>query len=686
MTFAHPHAFWLLAALPLLFALFLHRERQAARLLGELVAPRLQPVLAGNASRGARRLRFALLLLGLAAIVVALAQPRVGFRTVEHKAVGRDVLIAIDTSRSMLANDLSPTRLARAKLAAVDLIGKLQGDRVGIIAFAGSAFLQAPLTADYAEVISTLRETDTNMIPVGGTNLAEAIRVALEAFGKGESEHRALIIFTDGEELDADGVSAAKKAAETMKIFTIGCGTPEGTLITVPGAGGSTEYVKGPDGQIVKSRLDEKRLRDIAESTGGFYILLQNGPPEMQHLVQDGLEPLARQEAGAQSRREPIERYQWPLAAAILLLAASMLPGDRRKPARVAGALAALFVLLGATPAEAKNTGLEAYDRQDYRAAQKAFEEQLRRRPESAPLQFGLGAAAYKSGDLEKALDAFGKAVTTPDPELRAKAEYNLGNTLFQRGMAQKDTAPKMQDWKNSLQHYEEALKVAPKAADAEYNRDVVKALLAKLEQEQQQKQEQKEKDKEKEKQEKKDQQEQKDQQGDKKDKQDQKDQKEGEQQKSDDKKDGDQQEKDDGKDGKKDEQKDGNKSDEQKPDGSEGGDEKKPSDKKEGKDGKDPADLPKPGEGDQKEEKEAKKTGDISDADPKTAERLREEQAQAEREAQEAKEEELAALEGKLTPAQAEALFDSVKSSDRRVRLWNPSGPAKPRANLRDW
>ncbi len=669
MSFGNPHALWLLAALPLLFVLFLQRERRSARLLTQLVAARLQPVLAGNASRGKRRLRFALLLLGLAGVLFALAQPRMGFHFEERKGSGRDILIAIDTSRSMLANDLSPTRLARVKLAAADLISKLRGDRVGLVAFAGTAFLQAPLTADYAEVLASLRELDTEIIPAGGTNLAEAIRAAIEAFGKGEGEHRALVIFTDGEELEADGLAAAKEAASVARIFTVGAGSPNGTIIAIPGERG-VEYVKGPDGQIVKSRLDENRLRAIAEAAGGFYTLLQNGPPEMQHLVQVGLDAMNREDIAAQQQRRPIERYQWPLGAGLLLLVASLLPGERRRSARLGAAAAALALFLPLPEASAKNQGLEAYERQEFQEAQRSFERQLKRRPKSEELQFDLGAAAYKAGDLDRALEAFSKAVTATDPELRNKSEYNLGNTLVQRGATQKQKPEKLQDWRNALQHYEQVLKAAPADENAKYNHEVVQKMIRQLEQQPPEQQQ----DDEKKDQEKKDQ--------DKKDQEKSDQQKEGQQsepksgqKKEEQEKSGEQQQSDKNEPGEK---KDGQQSG--------AGDEKKKGDSGSGDKGEQQqaskdGEQPKPEEGEGKEERKLK--GEIADADPAAREEQAKEQAQ--REAEQANEE-AAAAEGKMTPAQAQALFDSIKSQDKRVRLWNDRGQAKPRTNLKNW
>ena len=237
MTFGAPSIFWAFAAFPLLIAIFFANERRRHELLARLVAARLAPRLAGNVSVAKRRVRFLLMLFGLAAAILALAQPRYGADWEQVKRKGRDVLIAIDTSRSMLADDLKPNRLTRAKLAAQDLIGALPGDRVGLVAFAGTAFLQAPLTVDYGAVLNSLNEIDTEIIPEGGTDIADMIHTARERLRQGrERESSALIIFTDGEELDTDGVKAAEEAERRCADFHRGHRLQGGGTHPVAGA------------------------------------------------------------------------------------------------------------------------------------------------------------------------------------------------------------------------------------------------------------------------------------------------------------------------------------------------------------------------------------------------------------------------------------------------------------------
>ena len=226
MSFGAPEWLWALLLIPLLMALFVRAERGALRRLQEFVSARLLPQLAGTVNRPRRIIRFGLQLLGLALAIVSLAQPRWGYTFEDVKRKGLDLLIAVDTSRSMLSNDVQPDRLERVKLAVQDLINELQGDRVGLIAFAGRAFLQAPLTIDYDAVFEAINDLDTKTIPEGGTNISSAITLATQSFGKSATGNRALIIFTDGEELSGDAVKTAKAAAADagVRIFTVGVG------------------------------------------------------------------------------------------------------------------------------------------------------------------------------------------------------------------------------------------------------------------------------------------------------------------------------------------------------------------------------------------------------------------------------------------------------------------------------
>lgn len=716
MTFAGPAWFWGLTALPIFIAFAFANERAREEDLEKLVAARLRPRLASTVSLARRRLRFLFLLLGYAAVLTALARPQWGFKMMEAKRKGRDILIAIDTSRSMLADDIKPNRLTRAKLAAKDLLGELKGDRVGVIAFAGTAFLQAPLTTDYTAILEAINELDTEIIPQGGSNLAGAIKAAREAFGKGESDNWALVIFSDGEELDADAKKVLDELKGQVRVFSVGIGTPEGTLIPVKTRTGGTEFVKDADGNVVRTRLDESRLSAIAEATDGFYVRLVSGRPEMQKIVRDGLGKMTEQEIDARLSRQPIERYQWPLSLALLVLGVAALMGERRRG--ISAQAAALFVIAFPLVSDARNHGVEAFERKDYPGARSEFDRQLSRQPDRPEMQFNVGSAAYKQGDLDTALGAFSRAVTSPDPALRGKAAYNLGNTLFQRGARQQEKEARKSEWKNAIQHYDEALKVDPKNADAIYNRDLVLKLLEQQDQ-QPPKQDDKKQDKSDKDDQKKDQQEQKDQ----KDQKQEGKQDKGEQDKQDQQPqpgDGqkDQQQKQDqqgkGEQGKDQQNKTPEQNQQDKP--SEGGDkgDQQPQasagDEKEEKSGGKPGEKKGDGKSPEKKDGKSGQSGDQEKQDPQNANGQKGEPQPAPKpeqkkegelksspqydgdgkepmdEAAEALAEAQAAAEGKMTPQQAKALLESLKAEDSKVRLSDPSERRGPRRTFKDW
>jgi Ca-activated chloride channel homolog len=500
MTFGAPQWFLALLIIPCLVAIFVRAEGRAAVRLRKFVSERLLPDLARTVDHRRRNVRFALVFLGLALAITALAKPRWGYTYEDAKRKGLDLILAADTSRSMLSNDVLPNRLQRVKLALQDLVNELQGDRVGLVAFAGRAFLQAPLTIDYDAAVEAINDLDTNTIPEGGTNISEAVELAVRTFGKSAIGNRAIIIFTDGEDLSGDSLKTAKAAADAgVRIFTVGVGTPEGSLIPLSGEGGGNTFVKDSKGQVVKSKLDEKRLKEIAESTGGFYLHLEDGPRTMKQLFAEGLAQMQAGDIDARLSRRPIERYQWPLGAALFFLATAFLMRERRRvravapraiaPKRTLAAAAILLVLanasFGASP------GLEAYRQNKFSEAREEFEKTLKEHPQTGvadKLEFDAGAAAYKMKDFGKALNSFSQALLSPDAGLQGKSHYNLGNTLYQRGETQKKDDEKLKDWTNALQHYEQTLKITPDNKEAKENLEYVKRKIEELKQKREQK------------------------------------------------------------------------------------------------------------------------------------------------------------------------------------------------------
>ena len=667
LTFGAPHWLWALLVLPLIAGLFLWSHKRAQALVAKIVAVRLREQLSGSVSPLRRVLRALLLVASLALAIVALAEPRYGFIEKETKQKGRDVIVAIDTSRSMLATDMAPTRLARAKLFTQDLVRLLQGDRIGLVAFAGSAFLQAPLTLDYNAVTNALDELDTTVIPKGGTNIAAAVTAAREAFGKAEGQTRALIILTDGEELAADGIAAAKQAAgEGIRIFTVGIGSPEGSLIPIRLDDGRQDFVRDSAGKPVTSKLDDSRLKEIASATGGFFALI--GPDAAREIFQKGIEPMELSETGVFSSRQPIERYQWPLAAATACLAMSLLPGDRRRRSSVMVAFFLSFV-----PCTQAQSGLDEYKNGDFEKAGTAFQEQLKNQPASKALQFNSGAAAYKTGDFEKAISHFTDALLAEDQKLREDASYNLANSLVRKGEAAKENEAKKTNWKNALEHYEETLRLNPDNKLASQNRDITKKLLEDLEKQEQQQKQQDQKN-----------QDQKDQKKDKQDKQDkqqqdQKDQQKQDQQKNEEKDSKNEENKDQQKQDSKDQKDDQQKQDEQKKDDQQKEKSNKPDQSEQSKqpnspDQKNqptPAPSPTPGE---------KKEGELKSANEQQQPQPTPQPGQQPQPADAAEEEK----EGQISPSQARALLNSLRGEEEKVNLIEQQQSSQD--VLRDW
>ncbi len=495
MSFGAPIWFWALLAIPVLAVLFARAEQRGVTKLREFVSPRLLPQLAATVNRSRRVLRFALVMLGLALAIVSLARPQWGYIYEDVKRKGLDLLFAVDTSRSMLSNDVQPNRLERVKLAAQDLVNQLQGDRVGLIAFAGRAFLQAPLTIDYEAAVESINDLDTKTIPEGGTNISEAINLAVKTFGKSAAGNRALIIFTDGEELNGDAAKTAKSAADAgVRIFTVGVGTPQGSLIPINSDDGGTAFVKDSAGQVVKSKLDEKRLREVAQATGGFYLHLDDGPRTMSQLYSQGLANMKAADIDARLGRRPIERYEWPLGAAMLALTMSILIGERKRVhvrarsprwSKIAvPATALLFIFVG--PVFGTATGLNLYREGKYNDAYQSFQQDLNSHPDSSEkekIEFDAGAAAFKMGDYNKALQSFSDSLLSSDKALQENSHFNLGRTLEDRADMDETNDNTLKDLTDAASHYESTLRLNPKNEAAKANLEEVRKKIERLKQ-----------------------------------------------------------------------------------------------------------------------------------------------------------------------------------------------------------
>lgn len=272
MRFEEPFAFWFLTFVPILLLFYWWGFRRKKRALEAFGNPELVAKLTQMTSIARQWAKAGLMVAGVLFLILALVQPQFGTKMELIQRRGVDLVIALDTSLSMLAEDIRPNRLTRARYEIADLIDRLEGDRVGLIAFAGRSHVLCPLTLDYGAAKLFLDSATTDLIPVQGTALADAMRNAIRAFGSSKGKYQALILITDGENHVDDPVAVAEEAAEAgVRVFVVGVGTPNGELIPIRD-GDRVDYLKDPDGNFVKTRLDEATLRAIAEETGGLYV------------------------------------------------------------------------------------------------------------------------------------------------------------------------------------------------------------------------------------------------------------------------------------------------------------------------------------------------------------------------------------------------------------------------------
>lgn len=497
LTFAQP--LWLLAGLIgclglALFFRYLEKERRAA--LERFVAHQLVGRLTGNISTGRRGAKNLLILLAVLLTFAALARPQYGERWVDVKRRGIDLLFALDTSKSMLAEDVKPNRLKRAHLAILDFVRKLDGDRIGLLPFAGTAYLMCPLTLDYDAFEQSLSAVNTELIPKGGTNLAGVIDRAVEVLDN-TANTKILIIVTDGENLEGDAVQAAEKAAaKGLTIHTVGVGSEKGELVPLGGSGG---FVKDEAGNFVTSRLDDKTLKAIADKSGGLYAPLGSGEG-LEAIYRQKLALIPKEELAERRHKVPIERFEWPLALAAVVLVAEMLLGERKRlrPRPLAETFRRLLskkakllvLLLLLVPFCARTSyagqGEEAYRRGDYLAASEYYGKLLEKSPNDAQLQYNFGTAAYRNNMYDNAIEAFTKALRTDDIALQQKAYYNRGNSQYKKGaeMRQADPRAAAEQWRQAVASLQSALELNPADQDARHNKELVSSQLAQLEEE----------------------------------------------------------------------------------------------------------------------------------------------------------------------------------------------------------
>ncbi|NDD28821.1 MAG: VWA domain-containing protein [Proteobacteria bacterium] len=336
MHFADPHQLWWLAAVLALAVFAWHREGVRARVIASFAQAPMLARLAADYSRRRALLKTSLVIVSLALLALAAAGPQWGSRMVTVERQGVDVVFAVDCSSSMNAKDVKPSRLELARQQLGQLAHQLEGNRLGLVGFAGSAFPFCPLTLDVSATRLFLEQLDPQALPIPGTSLGDALRASLQTFPKGDPNKKVIVLLTDGEDHHSDPIGVAKEAAKAgVTVHTVGIGNPNGEPIPEQQADGRVDFVRDASGKVVMSRLDESTLRDIAKLTGGTYVHVDGSSA-------DALSPIFSAVSGAEKHlleetmhRRYVDRYQWFVLVALVLIALERTVSTRR-PTRVA--------------------------------------------------------------------------------------------------------------------------------------------------------------------------------------------------------------------------------------------------------------------------------------------------------------------------------------------------------------
>ena len=325
IQFAQSQYLLLILLIPVFFLIqalvFRLRTRRIRRFGDETLVRQLMP----SYSKTRTWVRLVLFSIGFFFFAIGLSRPQIGAKLTEHETKGAEIMIVLDVSNSMLAEDYSPNRLERAKLAISRLVDKLRDDRIGLIVFAGNSFVQLPITTDYVSAKMFLGSISTESVPIQGTAMGEAINTAIRSFSAQSEKSRAIIIITDGENHEDDPVAAAAQAAELgIRVFTIGVGSPEGKPIPMDG-----ELLKDKDGNIVVTRLDESILQEVAKVGNGVYVRAGNSEFGLNPVIDD-IRKMEDEKYNSLVFEEYDEQFMYFLALALFFFVVEMLIGDRR--------------------------------------------------------------------------------------------------------------------------------------------------------------------------------------------------------------------------------------------------------------------------------------------------------------------------------------------------------------------
>ncbi len=331
LRFANDHYFMLLLLLPLFIVFYWRVFRWKTRAMQRFGNLELIKKLTASVSRGRQVLKASLLVTVLFCMTLALTRPQIGTRLEEVKREGVDIFVALDVSTSMLAEDIKPSRLDKAKHEISTFVDLLRGDRIGLIAFAGDAFVQCPLTLDYGAAKTFLDIMDPSLLPEPGTNLSAAIRTAMKSFESQERKHKVLVLITDGEDHGDDVLKMAEAAdREGVVLYTVGIGSPKGVPIPVYDKYGNKEFKKDRKGEVILTKLDQLTLEKLALLTGGKYYQSVTGETRLE-MIYDEISKMEKKELASRKFSQYEDRFQYILGFAIMLLLLEIFLSERLK-------------------------------------------------------------------------------------------------------------------------------------------------------------------------------------------------------------------------------------------------------------------------------------------------------------------------------------------------------------------
>ncbi|MDR2420080.1 MAG: VWA domain-containing protein [Puniceicoccales bacterium] len=492
MNFLHPFYLWIASVTCSgLILLFIYSEKKWQSRRRKLVTDKAWHRLVEQHSFSHQLLKYFLYLLGTLFLMIALARPRWGYSWKEYHSQGVDILFAIDVSRSMLAEDLKPNRLERTKIAIQDFVPQLHGHRIGLIAFAYDSFIQCPMTLDYRAFLQSLEALDIYTIPQQGTAIASAIRAAEKALEKTRNE-RIVLIFSDGEELKKDAITAAEAAAKDgIHIFTIGVGSLEGGMIPLAEKDRPTRYLQDADGKDVITKLDESTLQKIAEITDGRYVHLS--VQELQELLQELQTRFPIREQEVYQEKVFTERFPYFLLLAIGLWFIEALISTYRRSKLIHQSynspwiifLFTLILFYGGMPESfaLQSKGEKYFAKKRYDLAQAYYEKEILKHPEDPKLLYNLGTTYLVQKKWPEAIKRFRRLLTVSELELKDKIFFNLGNIYFEQGKQVQEIEPLDVEvvqklWEKSILQYDNALALSENYTAAQNNRRYVQKCL----------------------------------------------------------------------------------------------------------------------------------------------------------------------------------------------------------------